>query len=187
MIYTTFGTVLSDEFYKRLRTMLAIYNNILVYLVILPRKKVEEKIYQLAHHDLITQLPNRVSFLNILNESILSAAHSTHRLAVMFIDLDHFKLINDTSGHPAGDELLQQVAMRLKEVIGIKNIISRFGGDEFTVLLPSIESTEEASEVATQIIESLLTPFFIELWNYDKCEYWYRYLSGQCYERIEFA
>ncbi len=122
------------------------------------KKKDEEKIYQLAHYDLITKLPNRVSFQKVLKKSIFDAAHSTHRLAVMFIDLDHFKFINDTSGHPVGDELLQEVAARFKSVIGDKNTISRFGGDEFTVMLPNIESVEEVSDVATRILESLLVP-----------------------------
>jgi diguanylate cyclase (GGDEF)-like protein/PAS domain S-box-containing protein len=123
------------------------------------KKKAEEQIYTLAHHDLITQLPNRMSFQKSLNYSITVADNDTHQLAVMFIDLDHFKLINDTSGHPAGDELLQQVALRLKNVIGSENVISRFGGDEFTVLLPCIKSREEVATVANNILESLLLPF----------------------------
>lgn len=125
------------------------------------KKMAEEHIYQLAHHDLITQLPNRGAFHKQLNDSIIAAAHSTYRLAVMFIDLDHFKLINDTSGHPVGDELLQQVALRLKKIIGTKNVISRFGGDEFTVLLPCIETIEEVSDVANQILDSLLSSFVL--------------------------
>jgi diguanylate cyclase (GGDEF)-like protein/PAS domain S-box-containing protein len=123
------------------------------------KKKAEEHIFQLAHNDLITQLPNRASFHKQLNDAIITAKHSTYRLAVMFIDLDHFKLINDTSGHPVGDELLQQVALRFKNIIGPKNIISRFGGDEFTVLLPCIESTDEVSTVANKILDSLHSPF----------------------------
>jgi len=123
------------------------------------KKQSEERIYKLAHQDLITQLPNRAAFLSLLKEAVSHAMHSTNRLAVMFIDLDHFKLINDTSGHPVGDELLQQVASRLKSIIGIQNVISRFGGDEFTVLLPYIESTEEVIDVANKILDSLLAPF----------------------------
>lgn len=137
--------------------------NILQYMSIFSditeKKKNEEHIYQLAHHDLITKLPNRAAFHKLLNKAIITAKQSTYRLAVMFIDLDHFKLINDTSGHPVGDELLQQVALRFKEILGSDNIISRFGGDEFTVLLPCIENTEEVSSVATQILDSLQTPF----------------------------
>lgn len=125
------------------------------------KKEAEEQIYKLAHLDLITQLPNRPAFQKKLNESITLADNATYKLAVMFIDLDHFKLINDTSGHPAGDALLQQVALRLKKVIGSENIISRFGGDEFTVLLPYIKSTEEVATVAKNILDSLLLPFSI--------------------------
>lgn len=130
-----------------------------IFTDITEKKKAEEHIFQLAHNDLITQLPNRAAFHKLLNNSIATAAHSTYRLAVMFIDLDHFKLINDTSGHPVGDELLQQVALRFKNIIGPNDIISRFGGDEFTVLLPCIESTEEVSAVANKILDSLLSPF----------------------------
>tara|TARA_R110001592_G_scaffold25598_1_gene97092 strand:- start:2305 stop:5475 length:3171 start_codon:yes stop_codon:yes gene_type:complete len=125
------------------------------------KKRAEEKIYTLAHHDLITQLPNRLSFHKRVKEEIAKALHSTNRLALMFIDLDNFKLINDTSGHPVGDELLYQVAIRLKEVIGTNNVISRFGGDEFTVLLPNINSTEDVSDVAHKILDSLLSPFIL--------------------------
>ena len=123
------------------------------------KKHAEEKIYTLAHHDFITQLPNRLSFHNRVQEEIIKAAHSTNRLAVMFIDLDHFKLINDTSGHPVGDELLYAVALRLKNIIGNDNIISRFGGDEFTVLLPTISSIEDISDLANKILNSLVSPF----------------------------
>lgn len=125
------------------------------------KKKDEEKIYQLAHHDLITKLPNRVAFQKLLKKAIANAVHSTHRLAVMFIDLDHFKLINDTSGHPVGDELLEEVASRFKTAIGHENTISRFGGDEFTVMLPCIQSMEEVSKVANDILESLFVPIVL--------------------------
>jgi len=125
------------------------------------KKATDEKIYQLAHYDLITQLPNRVAFHKLLNDAISSSKKSNIRLAVMFIDLDHFKLINDTSGHLVGDELLQKVADRLNEIVGTKYIISRFGGDEFTVVLPKIESLEEVSSEANTILDSLLKPFVL--------------------------
>jgi diguanylate cyclase (GGDEF)-like protein/PAS domain S-box-containing protein len=123
------------------------------------KKRTDERIFKLAQQDLITQLPNRTAFHSLLKNAINVAMHSTNRLAVMFIDLDHFKLINDTSGHPVGDELLQQVAIRLKNIIGARNVISRFGGDEFTVLLHAIESTQEVISVATDISAALLKPF----------------------------
>ena len=125
------------------------------------KKRAEEQIYKLAHLDLITQLPNRLAFQKKLNDSIVIADNAMQQLAVMFIDLDHFKLINDTSGHPAGDELLKQVALRLQKIIGTNNVISRFVGDEFTVLLPYIKSAEEVAEVANNILNSLLLPFSI--------------------------
>jgi len=123
------------------------------------QKNAEKRIYNLAHNDAITQLPNRASFHTKLHEAIARAQRSSKKLAVMFIDLDHFKLINDTSGHPVGDELLQQVAERLQGVIGHKNLISRFGGDEFTVMLPFIDSIEFAADIARKILKSLEAPF----------------------------
>lgn len=123
------------------------------------KKQAEEKIYQLAHHDFITELPNRVAFHRLLKTAIDEAARTAHQLAVMFIDLDHFKLINDTSGHPVGDELLQKVAARFQTIVGSSNVISRFGGDEFTVMLPCIESIDEVSKVAANILSSLQEPF----------------------------
>jgi len=125
------------------------------------RKYAEDKIYNLAHHDIITQLPNRMSFHQQLDEAVDKAQRSASRLAVMFIDLDHFKLINDTSGHLVGDELLKHVALRLTDIVGKNNTISRFGGDEFTVMLPSIDSIDIPAELAKDILASLAQPFFL--------------------------
>ncbi|WP_281557662.1 EAL domain-containing protein [Thalassomonas sp. RHCl1] len=123
------------------------------------KKRAEEKIFQLAHHDAITQLPNRVSFHQQLEISMADAIKSGVRLAVMFIDLDNFKLINDTSGHPVGDELLQQVARRFEQVVGEDAMVSRFGGDEFTVMLPAIAGIEQVAKVAQALLDALKPPF----------------------------
>ncbi|WDE07949.1 EAL domain-containing protein [Thalassomonas viridans] len=125
------------------------------------KKRAEEKIFQLAHHDAITQLPNRVSFHRQLEAAMSHALSSGVRLAVMFIDLDNFKLINDTSGHPVGDELLQQVARRFERVVGESALVSRFGGDEFTVMLPAIEGIDEVAGVAQQLLDALKKPFHL--------------------------
>jgi len=129
------------------------------------KKQAEERIYRLAHYDVITQLPNRTSFHNQLNEAMAKAEKSISKLAVMFIDLDHFKLINDTSGHSVGDELLLQVASRFRKVIDESNLLSRFGGDEFTVMLPCIESVGYVSDVASKVLNALVAPF-----NLSSCE-----------------
>ncbi len=123
------------------------------------KKHAEEKIYQLAHRDLITKLPNRSSFHKLLREAVESAKTKHAKVAVMFIDLDHFKLINDTSGHPAGDELLLQVGERLEQFLVQENSVARFGGDEFTVMMPGIDSRDEAAELAQKILDALSQPF----------------------------
>jgi len=125
------------------------------------KKQIEEQIYQLAHHDLVTQLPNRVSFHRLANDAIKNAEKNSHQIAIMFIDLDNFKLINDTSGHPVGDELLVQVANRLNALLLPQHVISRFGGDEFTVLLNDIEVFEKVGIIAKSILEILREPFVL--------------------------
>ncbi|WP_293267091.1 EAL domain-containing protein [Neptunomonas sp.] len=126
------------------------------------KKLSEERIYNLAHNDMLTQLPNRVAFHNQMIAELERAKRTHTQLAVMFIDLDHFKLINDTLGHPVGDELLQQAASRLKSAIRSNDTISRFGGDEFTILIPSIKSEAEASMVALKIQQCLIPPIQLE-------------------------
>jgi diguanylate cyclase (GGDEF)-like protein/PAS domain S-box-containing protein len=126
------------------------------------KKLSEQRIYDLAHNDIVTGLPNRVAFHEQISTELDHARRNRTQLAVMFIDLDHFKLINDTSGHPMGDLLLQQVAQRLKGSIRQSDAVSRFGGDEFTVLLPNIESSDEAGIVANKILQGLAKPFCLE-------------------------
>ncbi|WDE14221.1 EAL domain-containing protein [Thalassomonas haliotis] len=123
------------------------------------KKRAEEKIYQLAHNDAITQLPNRIAFHQQLESAMSEAMKSGDRLAVMFIDLDNFKLINDTSGHPVGDELLQQVARRFEQAAGESAMVSRFGGDEFTVMLPVINGIESVATLAQALLDALKPPF----------------------------
>ena len=126
------------------------------------KKLSEERIYQLAHNDLVTGLPNRVSFNDKANTALEHAKRTRQMMVVMFIDLDHFKLINDTLGHYEGDLLLQQVASRLKKVIRKEDAVARFGGDEFTVLVSEVPSVERASAIAAAILDQLSEPFTLE-------------------------
>lgn len=112
-----------------------------------------------ARHDPLTGLPNRAMFQEILNDKCRLAQESGKMLALLFVDLDKFKQINDTLGHQAGDELLIKVAARLQEKIDGRGIVARQGGDEFTMLLPQIESEEIATDVASRIISGLNQPF----------------------------
>ncbi len=102
------------------------------------KKISEQRIFHLAHYDVLTGLPNRASFHDQFEHTLLHAQRHDEQIALLFLDLDHFKLINDASGHPAGDELLKQVATRLQGLIRAEDTVARLGGDEFTVLLPEI-------------------------------------------------
>jgi diguanylate cyclase (GGDEF)-like protein/PAS domain S-box-containing protein len=123
------------------------------------RKRAEQKIAHLAHYDYLTDLPNRALFLDVLNHSIALAKRNKHKVAVLFIDLDGFKKINDALGHDAGDQMLKSVAVRLKETIRDSDAVARVGGDEFIIVLDNIESEENAAQVANKMIGALSKPF----------------------------
>jgi diguanylate cyclase (GGDEF)-like protein/PAS domain S-box-containing protein len=125
------------------------------------RKRAEQKIAHLAHYDYLTDLPNRALFLDVLNHSIALAKRSKHKAAVMFLDLDGFKKINDTMGHDAGDLLLKGVSLRIRETIRESDTVSRVGGDEFVLVLDNVESDEYAARLANKIIVALAEPFGI--------------------------
>jgi len=125
------------------------------------RKEAEEFINFQAYHDLLTRLPNRSLFKDRLNLGLAQAKRNDSKAAVMFLDLDRFKVINDSLGHAMGDRLLQAVALRLDKVIRKCDTLSRFGGDEFTLLLPNINSTEDARIIAKKVIDTLKEPFLL--------------------------
>lgn len=124
------------------------------------RKNTEEKIHSLAYYDKLTGLPNRNLFYSSLKQEIERVNQFNNKLAVLFIDLDRFKWVNDTLGHQMGDQLLRDVAMRLKVCIGKCGTVCRMGGDEFTVILPS-KSIKDSQTISEKIIEALAAPFFI--------------------------
>jgi diguanylate cyclase (GGDEF)-like protein len=118
-----------------------------------------ERVAYLAYHDGLTGLPNRTMFSKLLGHSISEAHRHGRRLAVAFLDLDHFKQINDTLGHEAGDDLLQQVASRLKGCVRDSDTVARLGGDEFVVLLSEVADEKCASVVAQKILTAAAKPF----------------------------
>lgn len=122
------------------------------------RKKAEKMIRQLAYHDALTGLPNRALFEDRLRLALAQAHRSGQLLAVMFLDLDHFKLVNDTLGHTDGDKLLQAVAQELVELVREGDTVARVGGDEFTLLLPAINQPDDAVEIAERILQRLKQP-----------------------------
>jgi diguanylate cyclase len=123
------------------------------------RKTAQHELYKLAHHDMLTGLPNRV----LLEDRLYQAKALSHRMnrnfAVLFLDLDRFKLINDTLGHSVGDELLRLVAARLKKTLRETDTVARIGGDEFVILLSSVNDRSEVSTLADKILKTLIVPF----------------------------
>lgn len=128
-------------------------------------KALEQKNAELSHqadHDALTGLPNRKRFYECLHQSLEKASRNQELVALLFLDLDGFKSINDTLGHNVGDLLLKTVARRLKKCLRGSDTISRLGGDEFTVILPAIPGPEEAAKVAEKICDGIIQPFILE-------------------------
>ena len=123
------------------------------------RKEAEKRLHQLAHYDALTGLPNRTLFYETLTRSLMQAGQESWQVAVMFIDLDFFKNVNDTMGHAIGDELLRQFASRLVQCVRLRDVIGRLGGDEFAIILIMPEPNQGAVHVANKIREVLRTPF----------------------------
>ena len=132
---------------------------VIIFSDITQHKADQARILYQANYDLLTGLPNRTLLMDRLHQGLLAARRQQGGLAVLFIDLDRFKAVNDLYGHGIGDELLQQVADRLKGAVRETDTIARFGGDEFVVLLQNIEGGEEAALVANKIIELVSQPF----------------------------
>ena len=128
------------------------------------RMKIEEKLRHLSYHDMLTGLPNRLLFSDRLKQAIAAAKRDKiHKLSLMFMDLDDFKEINDSFGHAAGDLALKEVASRLQDCLRESDTAARMGGDEFVVLLPAMESPDDAMIVAKKISHALCQP--IDLGN----------------------
>ena len=125
------------------------------------RKRTEQEVEFQAYHDPLTGLPNRMLFMDRLTVAVASSRRRQQHLSVMFLDLDDLKVVNDTLGHAAGDQLLQLVADRLVSCLRQEDTVGRIGGDEFTLLLPDIPSTNEAEVVAAKVIDAIQQPFII--------------------------
>jgi len=126
------------------------------------RKKAEETIHYQAYHDLLTGLPNRVLFKDRLNLAIAQARRNSEMFAVMCLDMDHFKVVNDTLGHVVGDELLLAVTARLHGCLREGDTLARMGGDEFCLLLPQISGIEVVGNIAEKVTVALSKPFHID-------------------------
>lgn len=131
-----------------------------VYMALMQRR-VESMMRYQASHDLLTELPNRLLFAEQVALALADAHYRDEMVGVAFLDLDRFKTINDTLGHAIGDELLKQVAVRLHRCLREGDAIARWGGDEFTLLLPHLKSAEDISQIAKRLLAALSEPFFL--------------------------
>ncbi len=125
-------------------------------------RQMEHQLRQMAYHDSLTGLPNRDLFLSRLDQALQWASTRDQMVAVCFLDLDGFKAINDTYGHTMGNHLLHAVAQRLNQALRSSDLVARFGGDEFVVLLPGIHTSQDVVTVVGKILDGLVEPFCIE-------------------------
>ncbi|MEW5729170.1 MAG: EAL domain-containing protein [Pseudomonadota bacterium] len=132
---------------------------VVVFSDITARKVDEERVRKQANYDTLTGLPNRALFLDRLNQAVSNAQRTDQMVGLMFIDLDGFKLVNDTLGHDMGDLLLQEAGRRLSNCVRSGDTVARLGGDEFTVVMPNLGAYQNAPTVATRILEALRKPF----------------------------
>jgi diguanylate cyclase (GGDEF)-like protein/PAS domain S-box-containing protein len=126
------------------------------------RKRVSDQLSHMARHDFLTDLPNRAAFVEDLARAIASARRDGKSFAVLYLDLDHFKDVNDTLGHPVGDLLLQAVAQRLKAAIRETDTVARFGGDEFALINSDIGEPADAVVLADKVLKALSEPYLIQ-------------------------
>jgi diguanylate cyclase (GGDEF)-like protein/PAS domain S-box-containing protein len=134
-----------------------------VYTDLTERKRMEERLEYQAFHDLLTDLPNRRLFMDRLRQTLRhTERHRERKVALLFMDLDDFKIVNDSLGHELGDKLLGAVVERLRSSLRPEDTLARLGGDEFTVLIEDVGSPENVVRVAERIVEDLREPFIIE-------------------------
>jgi diguanylate cyclase (GGDEF)-like protein/PAS domain S-box-containing protein len=129
---------------------------------ITPRKLAEKQLIHTATHDPLTKLTNRLVFYDRIAVELARARRNQTNLALIYIDLDRFKIINDTLGHSCGDQLLKAVADRLKNLLRETDTLARMGGDEFMYILPEVESSEDVNRIAEKILDSIRKPFLLD-------------------------
>ncbi len=140
----------------------AVHNYIVIFSDITEKKRSEEYIQYLAYYDPLTNLPNRVLLDDRVKQAIATAKRDNHKVAVIFLDLDHFKTINDSLGHHRGDLLLTEVAQRLSRTVRETDTVARQSGDEFVIVLPGLEQAESATTVARNLLAELQLPYLID-------------------------
>jgi len=166
LVSTFYSTSTSRRYAENFRKMIIKEQDVQQY--IYEQKEAQEKIIEQkdilnyrAHHDILTDLPNRVLFHDRLNHGIQKAMRNSNILALCFIDLDNFKIINDSLGHDIGDKVLKGVTKRLSDTLQSHDTLARWGGDEFTIIIENIDLPQDASIVAQKILDTLKEPFLI--------------------------
>ncbi|MGL6014997.1 MAG: bifunctional diguanylate cyclase/phosphodiesterase [Selenomonadaceae bacterium] len=151
----------NDELERRVweRTVELVEANENLQKGIVERAKTQEKMEYIAYHDSMTGLPNRLLFSQLLSEAVYDASRAGKMLAVLFLDIDSFKMINDTMGHAVGDQLLQEVAERLTNSLRREDVVARFGGDEFIILISRMEDVKCIELIAEKLLSSFYQPF----------------------------
>jgi diguanylate cyclase (GGDEF)-like protein/PAS domain S-box-containing protein len=139
-----------------------VVNFIEIFSDISERKEREERVRHLAHHDFLTDLPNRVLLSDRIARAISMAHRTASQVAILFLDLDRFKNVNDSLGHSIGDKLLQEVAHRLRACIRASDTVSRLGGDEFVLLVPDVTEPASVAVMAQKVLEAVARPYSIE-------------------------
>jgi diguanylate cyclase (GGDEF)-like protein/PAS domain S-box-containing protein len=138
-----------------------VYGAVAAFIDITTRRNMEEQIRRMAHFDSLTSLPNRILLMDRLEQALAISQRNHSKTSVIFMDLDHFKEINDNLGHHVGDMLLQQVAERIRGALREVDTVSRLGGDEFVMVLPELRHTEDATTIAQKLLHALDEDFFI--------------------------
>jgi diguanylate cyclase (GGDEF)-like protein/PAS domain S-box-containing protein len=138
-----------------------VYGSVGAFIDITTRRNMEEQIRRMAHFDSLTNLPNRILLMDRLEQALAISQRNHSKTSVIFMDLDHFKVINDSLGHHVGDMLLQQVAERIRGALREVDTVSRLGGDEFVMVLPELRHTEDATTIAQKLLHTLDEDFFI--------------------------
>jgi len=156
----------SGEVYVESLTITPVYdenglkiNYVGLFTDITQAKLSENELHHLAHHDALTDLPNRLLFNTHLKQAVARASRLNNRVGVLFLDLDRFKNVNDSFGHQAGDELLIQVAKRLRQTLRDEDVLARLGGDEFVILVEGVDDEERLGAFTQRLIDSLTSPF----------------------------
>jgi len=159
----------NGEIYTEWLTINSVKNNlgetthyVAIFADITEHKLAEENVHRLAHYDALTELPNRMLFIDRFRQAVINAQRKRCRAAVMFMDLDRFKVINDTLGHSTGDLLLQVMTTRLTDCVFQGETVSRLGGEEFAILLPELREAEDAYLTAQNLLEAATVPFMLQ-------------------------